>query len=320
MEGARNLLDANPDLQLHHMHDPNQDRLMVQHMMYFRVKRRRLGKRYESFLKQRLIEGGTIIVARCLRTWPTTRIGDRHFFQFGAVGGISPEEFFSGSDRVSDFLARSGSHRRAWDPPEVDGDRPEAEWGFEPALADDVRRVAQTYGYRVRYLTFEEPDDLSPFVAELYRFWNRNRGLPAGRLLTESFIVLDPYWALRTASIPIWMKFNVDFDADALERYLDAFPPYDEINLMLFSHGVDSVGLASIERWRSILRRARSHGRFVGTDEENYPRDFGVFTSYNRDLKRTIRARHPLPPPLEISDLDNFYSESKRRFRIEITS
>jgi hypothetical protein len=36
---ARLLLDANPDIQLHHMNDPVQDRLMIQRMTYFRVKR-----------------------------------------------------------------------------------------------------------------------------------------------------------------------------------------------------------------------------------------------------------------------------------------
>jgi hypothetical protein len=44
-EHAPRLLDANPDLQLHHMHDPNQDRLMAQNLAYFRVKRLRLGLR-----------------------------------------------------------------------------------------------------------------------------------------------------------------------------------------------------------------------------------------------------------------------------------
>src|SRR2546430_7787778 len=38
-EPACVFLQANPDIQLHHMHDPNQDRLMLQRMTYFRVKK-----------------------------------------------------------------------------------------------------------------------------------------------------------------------------------------------------------------------------------------------------------------------------------------
>src|SRR5712691_9103502 len=56
------LLAANPDLQLHHMHDANQDRLMIQSMQYFRVKRRRLGETFERFLEETLAPGATIFL------------------------------------------------------------------------------------------------------------------------------------------------------------------------------------------------------------------------------------------------------------------
>jgi hypothetical protein len=48
---SRVILERNPDMQLHHMHDPVQDRLMVQRMSYFRFKRRVLGAAYERFWK-----------------------------------------------------------------------------------------------------------------------------------------------------------------------------------------------------------------------------------------------------------------------------
>ncbi len=138
MEHARELLDANPELQLHHMHDPNQDRLSIAGMTYFRMKRLRLGETYERFLKNSLPSGGTIFLVECQRTWPTTQVGERHIFQFGALGGATPEEFFHGSERVAEYLERYQSYRRQWDPPVPNGERPEAEWGFEPALRDDV--------------------------------------------------------------------------------------------------------------------------------------------------------------------------------------
>jgi hypothetical protein len=40
---ARALLDANPDVQVHHLHDPVQDRLMLEQMTYLRLKRLRFG-------------------------------------------------------------------------------------------------------------------------------------------------------------------------------------------------------------------------------------------------------------------------------------
>jgi hypothetical protein len=46
---AERVLAANPDVQLHHMHDPNQDRLMLRYITYFRLKHRRLPPAYRDF-------------------------------------------------------------------------------------------------------------------------------------------------------------------------------------------------------------------------------------------------------------------------------
>src|SRR5262249_11173098 len=103
---AQLVLRRNPDLELHHMHDPVQDRLMVRRMSYFRLKFRRLGPAYERFLRERLEPGGTIILVDCRLDWPTTRRGDRYWFQFGALGGASIDELLHGSDRIEAYLAR----------------------------------------------------------------------------------------------------------------------------------------------------------------------------------------------------------------------
>lgn len=316
-EPARRLLEANPELQLHHMNDANQDRLMIRRMTYFRVKRLALGEAYESFLREHLEPGGTIIISDCTLRWPTVRLGDRHVFQLGALGGATPNEFYEGSERVEEYLERYGSHRRSWPAPEPDGESPEAEWGFEPALGEDIKRFATEQGYRVRRVAFEEPEDLSPFVADLYRSWYRERNLPGERLLVGSFIVHEPYWTLRTGSVPFWMTFNKEPSAELLERYLDESESYEEIFMMLFAHGVDSVGLVPIERWRKILSRARRRGEFVGVDEEEYPRDFATFARYNPDLKRRIPARYPMPGPLTLERLDDFIEERGDRYAVK---
>lgn len=181
-EPGRTLLDANPELQLHHMHDANQDRLMIQRMTYFRVKRRSLGARYTRFLEERLRPGGTIFVVECERRWPVVTVGPRHYFQPGAMGGLEPEDYLHGSPRVADYLARYGSTRRRWEPPPTDDEQPEAEWGFEPALRDDLEALAAGRGYRLRRIVFRDPEDLSPLVADLHRWWYARRGLESRRL------------------------------------------------------------------------------------------------------------------------------------------
>jgi hypothetical protein len=178
---APRLLDANPDLQLHHMHDPNQDRLMAQNLAYFRVKRLRLGRVYEQFIVDRLSQGGAIILADCGLRWPVTRVGERHLFQFGGFGDASAAEYHEGSGRVAAFLERQRSPLRRWDPPQPDTHSAESEWGFEPALAQDVGRLARERGYRVLRLGFDEPDDLAAPVADLHRGWYARSGVGAGR-------------------------------------------------------------------------------------------------------------------------------------------
>lgn len=305
-EPARIFLEANPDVQLHQLCDPSQDRLMIQQMSYFRFKRLRLGAAYGGFLERSLEPGGTLIIAECRLRWPVTRVAERHVFQFGAVGGPTLDEYFHGGERVAAHLARHGSARRRWTPPAPNAEAPEAEWGFEPALAADLRRLAAQHGWRVRTISYGAPEDLSPPVADLYAACNERRGISERCLLAESFIVMEPYWTLRTGAIPFWMVFNMQPSARALERYLRERPRFDEVGIMLFSHGVESVGLARAAEWLRL-------GELIGVDPRAYPRDFGVFVRYHYALRKRFRARYPMPAPLPLAELEPFYDALQAR-------
>lgn len=313
---ARGLLESNPMLQLHHMHDPNQDRLMLRRLTYFRVKLRQLPPAYEDFVTKSLAPGGTILLIDCTRRWPTTRVGARHVFQHGALGGATEEEYLHGGSRVAAFLAAEGSSLRRWPAPTPDCHSPEAEWGFEADLAFDVERLARRCGYRVRRIRFGEPEDLSPLVADFYRWWHRRRGLEGDRLLVESFILIEPWWSLRTGAVPFWMEFNTERSATRLGRYLADVEPYRELYATLFSHGVASIGLAPISRWRGLLGQASLRGAFVGVDESAYPRDFATLVRYQSELPDTVPHRHPLPPPLLLREFEEFLASAAERYDV----
>ncbi|MCW3819745.1 hypothetical protein ONA91_35450 [Micromonospora sp. DR5-3] len=315
---ARALLDRNPALVLHHMHDPNQDRLTLRRMAYFRVKHTRLGRAYEKFITDLLEPGGTILIAECGQQWPTTRIGRRHLFQLGAVGGMPPEEYRTGGPRVADYLRRYGAAVSGWQAPPADADSPEAEWGFEPVLRDDITAFADRHGFRTTRLMFDQPEDLSPPIADLYRWWYRQRGLPANRLLIDSFILLDPWWTLRTGSVPYWTAFPVQSSLAGLHRYLDGGDGYDYLHLALFCHGVDSVGVATAGQWRQLLRRARIEGAFAGVSPSRYPNDPYTFFGHQRAL-RAIPDRYPNPQPLPLNTFKAFLRDAPHRYpRVEI--
>jgi hypothetical protein len=301
------LLRNNPHLKLHHMFDPSQDRLTLEKISYFRVKMLRMDLEYERFIINHLQEGGTIIVSNCTRKWPVTTISDRFTFQFGALGGATEEEFLHGSDRVANFLANYNSHVRRWDAPAPDSEQPEAEWGFDVSLMKDIDRVARENGYKVRIISYYEPEHPSPFVAELYRWWYNQKGVLTNRLVAESFFMHEPYWVLKTGSVPFWMKLNADPSAEWLEQYLKVADPYDEIYLMLFSNGVESVGLAGTDRWKKILSQARKKHDFLGVNAENYPQDLASMIRYNTEFKEKISSRYNFQLHLTLDQLNDFY-------------
>lgn len=313
---AKPLLQSNPELKLHQMHDPCQDRLMIRRMAYFRMKRLRLGKTFERFLKENLEPGATIFVLECRLPWPTTQIAPRHVFQVGGVGGISPEEYINGSERVAEFLKREGSSLKRWDVPEPDAPRPEAEWGFDPELLEDIHRFGRENNYQVKRIIFMEPEHLSPLVADMYRWWYEQRGIDSNRLLVETFNVIEPWWMLRTGSVPFWIVFNTEPSAASVEGYLNRARPFEYIHLMVLSHGIRGPGVTPIEKWRSILHRANREGSFIGLKEDKYPEDIGMFIRYNREVKRLPR-RFPMPVPMKLDRLDAFMREAGNRYQVQ---
>lgn len=313
---AEALLAAHPHIGVHHMQDPNQDRLMLRTMSYFRLKQRRLTAAFRDFLARWLPPGATLYVADCRSRWPVTRTGERSVFQFGAQGGLTAEEYLHGGPRVRTFLARYGARRDRWTPPEPNDVAPEAEWGFDPALLDDLRPLAHTMGWRLRHVRFEHAEQLSWLAAAIYRDWYRANGTSPARLLVDSFVLMDPHRTVRLSAIPFWLVFATMPSAETLARYLDTVPDPPEVDIMLFSHGTESAGLAPIETWRALAAR-RVCGRLLGVDEARYPRDFATFTRYHRALEE-LRPLHEPPPPLPVPLFEELVATHGPRFGVEL--
>ncbi len=312
---ARPLLAANPEIELHHMHDPNQDRLMIHKMAYFRVKWRRLPAAYARFLTSRLGRGASLVILNCELSWPVTLAGERHVFQFGAPGGASVEEYRSGGPRVRRYLERYGSPHRSWDPPAADGRRPEAEWGFEPALRADLERLARAQSVSLRELRFRQPQDLSPLVADFYEEAYARKARAHKILLAETFILMEPSWALRAGAVPFWTLFNDSYSARALKDYLRARTPFDVVDILLFSHGTESIGWESSTGWRA-LPDGRS-ADLAGADAGIYPRDFAIFARYADALWRRLGPRHSLPPARDLRELEHFLDQNGSRYAVQ---
>ncbi|MBW4461913.1 MAG: hypothetical protein KME47_16980 [Nodosilinea sp. WJT8-NPBG4] len=314
---VQRLLAANSDLAAYQMHDPNQDRLKVGRVAYFRLKRRRLGAAYRQFLQQNLMPGGTLFLVECNYSWPATQVSDRHFFQVGGKGGIHRAEYVEGSPRVAEFLQQQGSEHSHWHSPPSDGDWPEAEWGFEPALREDVMDFAEEHGLKVQRIVFDDPQSLSPLVADLHRWWYDQLGVPSDRLLAESFVYLHPWLCLRLGLVPYWTVFNDKTSLGLLKDYLQTTEPYNDIYLTLFSNGINSLGIAPIEQWRSdILSQARRRGEFLGVKEQRFPRDNASIIQHYLDLKQ-MPGQFPIPEPLTLHQLGEFLEQRGDRYAVD---
>jgi hypothetical protein len=274
---APQLLRRNPDVALHHMHDANQDKLMIGQMAYFRVKRRRLGAAYERFLKERLAPHAPIIVLADDSTWPVTTVADRHVFQVGAQGGIGPRDY-----------DRHGI--------KTDTDAPEAEWGFDARLLDDVQRFGAAEGHPVHVVRYPDTHALSGPIADIHREWLSGAGITPDKLLVESFLLIDPTRTRQAGLVPFWTMFPVESAVRATADYLrSAAGGFRSVHIGLFPHGVRSEGIAEPELWRERLSGADI--RFMGVDSRRYPADFAALVRYGSALREMARPSAAAPAP-----------------------
>lgn len=295
---AEPLLERNPDIVLHHMHDGNQDRLMVSWMTYFRLKWASLPAAYVEFLESCLEPGAPVIVLDDRSSWPITRVAERHVFQTGAQGGIEAEEYLDGSERVAEFLRAQGATRRRFAAPEPDGRAAEAEWGLDPSFADAVERWASRRGHPFVRVRIPSPQSLSAPVAALLRERLVAAGHAGDRLLVSSFIMLDPVQAERTGSVPYWTFFGVEPAVrDAVRFVASADPPYRDVDVLVFPHGVESAGVATPSSWGELGEHVTGRVRLLGGVVDRWPAHFDALARYGPALRSLPTAvPSPLPP------------------------
>jgi hypothetical protein len=63
---------------------------------------------------------------------------------------------------------------------------------------------------------------------------------------------------------------------DRLQHYVDERPAFDRLDIALFPHGADSIGLARPADWSPLFASARWGGGFVGVDAARHPAEFAA--------------------------------------------
>ena len=165
-------------------------------------------------------------------------------FQLGGLGGLPAEEYLSGSARVAAFAAH-GSHYQRWEAPAPDGERPRQSGALR---RNCVRRLRAWHSAR-------------DIASSAWVFSTHTISAPLSPISTAGGIASGDcqrsgFWeSLLPCSIrggpctPVGTVLDLLRGAagsGATGHYLRTTDPYDDIYLTLFSHGIESIGIAPI--------------------------------------------------------------------------
>jgi hypothetical protein len=289
---AERILDRNPEVMAIGHFDPIHD---------LRLKLIDLPRGYREFLQNKLNPGGTIVYLDCGARWLHYKLGARQVYQIGGWGGISPEEFIEGSERIDRALEESGSkHRGGWKIPDqepVEG--PESEWGSEPGLDQALEAFAGQQGYGFERISFDDPQGFSRLAFLAHEELYRRQGREAEGVVVETFTQYDPQLVLSSGLLPLWLIFNTTDSREFLETQRQFFPrgkPVYFSGLVTLSRTPDMVPW---EGWAQALDGFSWTS--IGARPSRYPEDLISLWRWSerlRDLAPPLEAVMPSTLPL----------------------
>lgn len=279
--------------------DPVHDGWLTRYVNHLRFKLIALPEVYKSFIKERLITGGSLVYLDGLAKWSRYQVGPRNFFQVGGWGDIPPEEFLSGSDRLTEYSHSIGLRFSKWDLPGFPLETgPESEWGSEPGLVEALQQFCQTEGYEFVHIKFPHPSDFARLAFETGRFLIERSGSSPAGVLIETFSQFDSLAAFNSGLLPLWLIFNTQDDLHFLQSMLHKFPkdkPVFFSPLATFSLTPDMV---SWHDWENILKNFNWVN--IGTRPSHYPSDVKTLITGMKEFRKwVIQHSNPIIDRIE---------------------
>jgi hypothetical protein len=309
MDVALRIADENPNLLTIQHYDPIHDGWMTRFINHLRFKLLDLPSAYAEFIKSRLEPGGAVVYLDSQASWLRYRIGPHSVFQVGGWGGISPEEFLQGSDRIRTYTRNAGMKYMDWKLNEFPVERgPESEWGSEPGLDQALEIFCGNEGYHFIRISLPHPNDFSRLAfAAAQRLLEKEGRQPAG-VLVEMFSQFDAYSARESGLLPYWLIYNTIDSLENLKEMRSQFPkgkPVFFSPLATFSMTPD---LVPWQDWEAAL--AGLDWVNIGTRPSHYPADTRALVKWVKPLREWVNLnQNPIKTRLDAFELLNLKQE-----------
>lgn len=300
---AKVITDRNPDIMSIQHYDPVHDGWLVKRVNHLRLKLIELPEKYKEFVRKNLLPDGAVVYLEGRARWKQFRTGNRNVFQVGGWGDIKPDEYLSGSDRLSSFAKKEKLESSSWRLNDFLIENGfESEWGSEPGLGEALEEFCHKEGYQFVKISFNDPNDFSRLAyfskIEILKKANRN---PEG-VVVEMFSQFDTTFIEQSALIPLWTIFNTTDSLAYLKSMIKYFPKNKPVffsGLSTFSRTPDMAGW---EDWQGALRDFEVIN--IGSRRTHFPADTHALLDWRKKLEKRKNKGYLLEPIfLSASDL-----------------
>lgn len=281
----------NPEIISIQHFDPVHDGWLTRYVNHLRFKLLSLPSSYSNFIKNKLMNGGTLVYLDGQAEWLRYQVGKNNYFQVGGWGDISPQEFLDGSPRIRDYAQKAGLRNTDW---KLEGYPieygPESEWGSEPGMAEALEEFCHAEGYKFVRICFPHPKDFSRLAFNCAETLIELSGQTPAGVLIETFTQFDSQAAIRSGLLPLWLIFNTQDSLLYLKEMRTRFPPSKPVffsPLATFSVTPDIVPWSD---WEAAL--SGWGWTNIGARPSHYPSDTRAIVRWAKPLRKWVAA-HP---------------------------
>ena len=298
---ALHIARENPSLLTIQHYDPIHDGWLTRFLNHLRFKLLDLPEIYRDFIRTHLEPGGAIVYLEGGASWLRYRLGERSVLQVGGGGGIPPDEYLEGSERIRRYATSIGLTQTDWRLPEYPLEPgAESEWGSEPGLAESVEAFCHIEGYRFVRIHMDQPHGFSRLAfATMRRLLEKEGREPAGTLV-EMFSQFDTTASLESGLLPLWLIFNTGDALDFLREMKPQFPSDKPVFFSPLSTFSVTPDLVPYQSWEQTLPGFIN----IGAAEKRYPADLRALVDWSAPLHDWVAAhRQPVRARLQAEEL-----------------